>query len=78
MIAETDGRWIFDNSRRARLHAALFMVLIPSGIMPLRGLDVKARGSDPWGRRILLPFASRVLALIVRLIAAKGVARRGT
>jgi hypothetical protein len=50
--------------------ARLVMVLIPTGIIPLRGLDVSA-----WfrslGRRIPSHCLS-VLALIVGLIAAKG------
>jgi hypothetical protein len=45
------------------------MVLIPSGILPLRGLNVSAR-IRPLGRRIPCHCLS-VLALIVRLIAAK-------
>jgi len=45
------------------------MVLMPSGIFPLRGLDVSRR-TRPLGRRIPCHCLS-VLALIVRLIAAK-------
>jgi hypothetical protein len=47
----------------------LVMVLIPSGILPLRGLNVSTR-IRPLGRRIPCHCLS-VLALIVRLIAAK-------
>jgi hypothetical protein len=45
------------------------MVLIPAGIIPLRGLDVSTR-TRPLGRRIPCHCLS-VLGLIVRLIAAK-------
>jgi hypothetical protein len=47
----------------------LVMVLIPIGIIPMRGLDVIARIRS-LGRRVLCHCLS-VLALIVRLIAAK-------
>jgi hypothetical protein len=47
----------------------LVMVLIPIGIIPLRGLHVSARIGS-LGRRIPSHCLS-VLALVVRLIAAK-------
>jgi hypothetical protein len=47
----------------------LVMVLIPIGIFPLRGLGVSARFRS-LGRRIPCHCLS-VLALVVRLIAAK-------
>jgi hypothetical protein len=46
----------------------IFMVLIPIGIIPLRGLDVSTR-TGPLGRRFPCHCLS-VPELIVRLIAA--------
>jgi hypothetical protein len=47
----------------------ILMVLIPAGIIPLRGMDVSTR-TRPLGRRIPCHCLS-VLGLIVRLIAVK-------
>jgi hypothetical protein len=70
MIAEPMKTGIRAGQQPARAMARrLVMVLIPIGIIPLRGLDVSTR-TRPLGRRIASHCLS-VLALIARLIAAK-------
>src|SRR5216684_3279582 len=68
VIAVKPGTWIGQQPARA-MARRLVMVLIPTGIIPLRGLGVSAR-SRSLGRRIPCHCLS-VRTLIVRLIAAK-------
>jgi hypothetical protein len=70
VIAEPMKNRVRPGQQPARAMARrLVMVLIPIGIIPLRGLDVSTRIRS-LGRRILCHCLS-VLALMVRLIAAK-------